>query len=192
MFYLVRHGETPWTLTGQHTGLTDLSLTENGRHQAKALKSVLDKLLFSEVWCSPLKRARETCQLAGFGERAEFMPELVEWNYGQYESLTSAQITKKQPGWNVFEYGAPGGESLAQIQARAEIVILRLQQAMGNVLIFSSAHILRSIASCYLSGTLAIGKHLLLSPASISILAREHQAPVIRLWNWSGSSRLPT
>lgn len=185
MFYLVRHGETAWSLTGQHTGLTDLSLTENGRHQAKALKLVLEKLSFSEVWCSPLKRARETCQLAGFAERAEFMPELTEWNYGLYEGLTSAEIEQKEPDWNIFNQGAPGGESPADIQTRITTLISRIHQATGNVLIFSSAHILRSIASCYVSQTLDFGKYLLLSPASISILDYEHQAPAIRLWNWT-------
>ncbi|MEI6806288.1 MAG: histidine phosphatase family protein [Myxococcaceae bacterium] len=187
MFYLVRHGETAWSLTGQHTGLTDLSLTENGRQQAKALKSSLEKLSFSEVWCSPLKRARETCQLAGFSERAEIMPELTEWNYGSYEGLTRAEIIKKEPSWNIFEHGAPSGESPADIQARAARVIARLHQAIGHVLIFSSAHILRSIASCYVSQTPDFGRYLLLNPASISILDYEHETPVIKLWNLTSS-----
>jgi probable phosphoglycerate mutase len=184
MFYLVRHGETAWSLTGQHTGFTDLSLTENGRDQAKALQLILEKLSFSEVWCSPLKRARETCQLAGFSEHAEIMPELTEWNYGSYEGLTRAEIIPKEPGWNIFENGAPSGESPADIQARATKVIARLHQATGPVLIFSSAHILRSIASCYVTQTPDFGKYLLLNPTSISILDYEHQIPVIKLWNW--------
>ncbi len=183
MFYLVRHGETAWSLTGQHTGLTDLSLTPNGREQAHLLKPVLEKLSFSEVWCSPLKRARETCQLAGFGDRAEIMPELVEWNYGRYEGLTSTEIKKKKPNWNIFDHGAPGGESPAQVQARAKVVVARMRQAQNNVLIFSSAHILRTLAACFLEQGPDFGKHLFLSTGSLSILGDENQAPVIRLWN---------
>jgi probable phosphoglycerate mutase len=183
MFYLVRHGETPWSVTGQHTGLTDLHLTDNGRQQAKSLKSKLQNHSFSEVWCSPLIRARETCQLAGFSERAEIIPELVEWNYGDYEGLTSAEIKKTRPDWNVFEYGVPGGESPAQVEARLQAVLTRMQQATGDILIFSSAHVLRVLTGCFLKQGPGFGKHLFLKTASISILGYEHQNPVITEWN---------
>ncbi|MEI6790295.1 MAG: histidine phosphatase family protein [Myxococcaceae bacterium] len=183
MFYLVRHGETAWSLTGQHTGLTDLHLTDNGRAQAKALKSVLKDLSFSEIWCSPLIRAAETCELTGFGERAETLRELTEWNYGQYEGITSAEIKKKQPDWNVFEHGAPGGESPKQVQARIQVILTRMNKATGNVLIFSSAHILRALTACFLGQKINFGKHLSLNTTSLSILGYEHQAPAIKMWN---------
>lgn len=183
MFYFVRHGETAWSLAGKHTGLTDLHLTDNGREQAKSLKPKLEKLSFSEVWCSPLIRARETCQLAGFGDRAEIMPELVEWNYGQYEGLTNIEIKKKEPDWSVFEHGAPEGESPAQVQARVQRVLTRMQAATGDILMFSSAHILRALTGCFLEQGPRFGKHLFLSTASVSILGYEHQNPVIRSWN---------
>lgn len=192
MFYLVRHGETAWSLAGKHTSSTDLHLTDNGLGQAKNLKLGLEKLSFSEVWCSPLIRARETCQLTGFGERTEIMPELTEWDYGQYEGLTNAEIKKNRPNWNVFEHGAPGGESPTQAQARIQVVLTRMQQATGNILMFSSAHILRTLTACYLGQGPGFGKHLFLGTASLSILGYEHQNPVIKLWNASTPNRFPT
>lgn len=187
MFYLIRHGETAWSLTGQHTGLTNIPLTENGRAQAKALEPLLQNISFSEVWCSPLSRARETCQLTGFEKQAELMPELTEWDYGQYEGITSAEIKKRQPDWNVFDHGAPGGESPLQVQARIQIIIKRMQQTSGPVLIFSSAHILRALSACFLGQKINFGKHLSLRTASLSILGYEHQVPAIKLWNWTHS-----
>lgn len=192
MIYLVRHGETPWSVTGQHTGLTDLHLTENGRTQALALKPLLQPLSFSEVWCSPLIRARETCQLAGFGARSEIMNELAEWDYGDYEGLTSAEIHEKKSNWNIFDHGAKGGESIAQVQARANRVTERARQAKGHVLLFSSGHILRMIALSWIGQPASLGKHFNLDTATISILAHEKEAPSIKVWNLSASNRFPT
>ncbi len=183
MLYLVRHGETPWTITKQHTGRTDLHLTEHGRVQALELKPVLAKLDIEQVWCSPLARARETCQLAGLGERAEIMPELAEWDYGDYEGLTRPEILAKRPAWQVFRDGCPGGESVEQVHARAQSVVARAKATQGDVLLFSSAHISRVIAACWLGHPAEFGKHLLMAPASVSCLADEHGIPAIRFWN---------
>ena len=185
MLYLVRHGETPWTLTKQHTGRTDLHLTNTGRIEASGLKPVLAGVEFAEVWCSPLIRARETCQLAGFGERAEIMPELAEWDYGQFEGLTRSEIFEKHPGWLVFKDGCPGGESVEQVYARAERVVSRAKAVQGDVLVFSSAHISRVIAACWLGHPAEFAKHLMLHTGSISCLADEHGMPAIRFWNFS-------
>ena len=184
--YLARHGETAWTLSGQHTGLTDLPLTANGERNARRLGERLKGLQFAGVFTSPLQRASRTCQLAGFGEAAEKDPALVEWNYGQYEGLRSAEILARRPDWDLFRDGCPGGESPAEVGERADGVVERLRTVTGDVLVFSSGHFLRVLAARWLGlGPSAAGRYFLLNTASLSALSYEHKLsqPVIRLWN---------
>ncbi len=183
--YLARHGETAWSLSGQHTGLTDLPLTDAGERNARLLGSRLKGLSFSLVLTSPLQRAKRTCELAGFGAVAQVEPDLVEWNYGQYEGLTSAQIHERNPDWQLFRDGCPGGESPQQIGTRADRVLERIRQNSGNVLIFSSGHFLRVLSARWLGLDPSGGRLLLLSTASLSALSYEHnlEEPVIKLWN---------
>lgn len=145
--YLARHGETVWSLTGQHTGLTDLPLTEQGERNARRLGERLAELVFEKVFSSPLQRARRTCELAGFGNAAEIDRHLVEWNYGDYEGLRTPDILKQRPDWQLFHDGCPGGESPKQIGARADAVVTRLRAIGCNVLAFSSGHFLRVLAA---------------------------------------------
>jgi probable phosphoglycerate mutase len=182
--YLARHGETAWSLSGQHTGRTDLPLTERGQRNAVRLGERLKGISFTQVFTSPLQRARRTCELAGFGSVATVDAELVEWNYGDYEGLRSSEIRQKRPDWQLFRDGCPNGESVAEIGARADRVLTRLRVLSGNVLVFSSGHILRVLAARWLGLDPSGGQLLLLSTASLSILEYEHQTdPVLRLWN---------
>jgi broad specificity phosphatase PhoE len=184
--FLARHGETAWSLTGQHTGLTDLPLTGRGERNARRLRERLEGLAFAKVFTSPLRRARHTCELAGFSGVAEVDTDLVEWNYGDYEGLTSAQILSQRPDWELFRDGCPGGESVAQVGMRADRVIARLRAVPGRVLVFSSGHFIRVLASRWIGSTAeAPGRHFLLSTASLSAVGYEHDLsrPVIRLWN---------
>src|SRR5438876_3437048 len=142
LVFLIRHGETEWSLSGQHTGLTDIPLTENGRKVAALLLPVLRKARFELVLTSPLRRARETCELAGLGDRAEVEPDLIEWNYGSYEGLTPQQIHSTRPGWMVFKDGSPGGESPEQVEARIDRVIGRVRKVEGHAALFSHGHLL--------------------------------------------------
>jgi probable phosphoglycerate mutase len=186
IIYLARHGETSWTITGQHTGLTDLPLTERGERNARRLGDRLKGLTFVKVFTSPLQRARRTCDLAGFGAVAEVDPDLVEWDYGEYEGRTSADILKARPDWQLFRDGCPGGESVAQVGARADRVVSRVRAVAGNVLVFSSGHFIRVLAARWLGADpSAPGKHFMLSTASLSAVGYEHDLsrPVIRLWN---------
>jgi probable phosphoglycerate mutase len=183
--YLARHGETAWSLSGQHTGLTDIPLTERGERNARRLGDRLRGLTFARVFVSPLQRARRTCELAGFGSGAIVDPDLVEWNYGDYEGKTTADIRKARPDWDLFRDGCPNGESVADVSARADRVIARARAVEGNVLVFSSGHILRVLGArwCGLSG--AVGRHLYLATATVSVLGYDHGVtePLIRLWN---------
>ena len=185
VIYLARHGETAWSLTGQHTGLTDLSLTERGEQNARALGKRLKGLSFTEVLTSPLQRARRTCELAGFGNTAELDRDLIEWNYGQYEGRRTAEIHAERPDWQLFRDGCPGGESPEQVGTRADCVIRRVRAIPGNVLIFSSGHFLRVLAGRWLGLEPAAGRFFLLSTASLSAVGYEHNLtqPVIRLWD---------
>jgi len=185
VIYLARHGETAWSLTGQHTGLTDLPLTERGQQNARALGGRLAGLDFAAVFTSPLQRALRTCELAGFGGVAHVDSNLVEWNYGEYEGRTSEQILAKRPDWQLFRDGCPGGESPDQVGARADCVLTRVRAARGNVLLFSSGHFLRVLAARWLKLEAAAGRYLVLSTASLSALGYEHNLsePVIQLWN---------
>src|SRR6266478_2803376 len=146
IIYLARHGETPWSLTGQHTGLTDLPLIERGESNARRLRERLSHLRFAKVFTSPLQRARRTCELAGFGSVAEIDRDLVEWNYGEYEGRRTVEIHAERPGWQLFRDGCPGGESPQQVAARADRVVNRVRAVSGDVLLFSSGHFLRMLA----------------------------------------------
>jgi probable phosphoglycerate mutase len=183
--YLARHGETAWTLSGQYTGLTDLPLTERGERNARRLDERLRGLSFTKVFASPLQRARRTCELAGFGAVAEIDPDLVEWNYGDYEGLRTVEIRVKRPDWHLFRDGCPNGESPEQIGARADRVVSRVRAFKGDVLIFSSGHFLRVLAARWLGLEPFTGKFFMLDTASISALSYEHDlsSPAIRFWN---------
>jgi broad specificity phosphatase PhoE len=185
MVYLARHGETAWSLTGQHTGLTDLPLTERGEENARRLGQRLQGMNFTQVRTSPLQRAFRTCQLAGFGGVAVVDPDLVEWNYGDYEGLRTAEIRKQRPDWQLFRDGCPGGESVEDIGARASRVVVRLRMNGDKVLLFSSGHFLRVFAARWLGLPPADGRLLTLDTAALSILGYEHNLtePVLRLWN---------
>ena len=193
--YLARHGETAWSLTGQHTGLTDLPLTERGERNARALGDRLDGLHFARVFTSPLQRARRTEELAGFGGVAEIDRDLVEWDYGKYEGLRTEEIHAERPGWQLFRDGCPRGESPGQVGARADRVLTRVRAIEGNVLLFSSGHFLRVLTARWLAIDPASGEHFLLSTASLSALGYEHNLsqPVICLWDDTQhvDSRLP-
>jgi broad specificity phosphatase PhoE len=188
MLYLARHGETAWSLSGRHTGLTDVPLTERGERDARGLSERLRGLAFAEVWTSPLLRARRTCELAGFGAIAEVDRDLVEWNYGDYEGRTRADIHSMCPDWRLFRDGCPGGESPEEVGARAGRVVKRARALGANGLLFSSGHFLRVLAACWLGERAAAGRHLLLRTASLSVLGYEHDLsePVIRLWDETG------
>ncbi len=183
--YLARHGETARSLTGQHTGLTDLPLTERGERNARHLGTRLQVLKFAKVFTSPLQRAARTCELAGFQAAAEVDPDLVEWNYGDYTGRRTVEILKSNPGWQLFRDGCPGGESPAQAGTRADRVIHRVRAVGGDVLVFSSGHFLRVLAARWLGLEPAAGKFFLLETASLSAVSYEHDVsqPVIRLWN---------
>ena len=185
MIYLARHGETAWSLTGQHTGLTDLPLTELGERNAHRLRGRLSGIVFESVLTSPLRRARRTCELAGFGSVAEIDPNLLEWNYGEYEGRRSVEIHAERPDWQLFRDGAPGGESPQQVAERADRVVDRMRAVSGNVLIFSSGHFLRMLAGSWIGIEPYEARSLMLNTGSLSVLGYEHnlEQPVIKLWN---------
>ena len=185
VIYLARHGETEWSLTGRHTGVTDLPLTQRGERNAQALGARLRGLTFELVYTSPLQRARRTCELAGFASRAQVDSDLVEWNYGEYEGRRTSEIRAERPDWQLFRDGCPGGESPGQVGERADRVVSRLRAAQGKALLFSSGHFLRVLAARWLGLEPADGKCFFLSTASLSALGYEHSLcqPVICLWN---------
>jgi broad specificity phosphatase PhoE len=185
VMYLARHGETAWSVTGQHTGVTDLPLTDRGERNAVRLGERLRGLVFTKVFTSPLRRAVRTCELAGFGAVAEVDRDLMEWNYGDYEGLRTVEIRAKRPDWHLFRDGCPNGESPEQVGARADCVASRVRAIKGNVLVFSSGHFLRVFAARWLGLEPAAGKFLMLDTASLSALSYEHDLsqPAIRFWN---------
>jgi broad specificity phosphatase PhoE len=186
VLYIARHGETAWSLSGKYTGLTDLPLTQRGEQNAGRLKERLRKFTFEQVFSSPLQRAMRTCELAGFGDVVEVDPDLVEWDYGQFEGRRSAEVHAEHPDWDLFRDGCPGGESPQQVAARADRVVKRVRGVEGNVLLFSSGHFIRVLAARWLGlRPSANSRYFMLSTASLSALGYEHERsrPVIRLWN---------
>ena len=181
--WLIRHGETEWSRSGQHTGRTDLPLTEAGREAARALAPVIARESFALVLTSPLRRARVTCELAGLGDRAHVDPDLVEWNYGEYEGLTAAEIHERAPGWLLFTDGAPGGERPEEVGRRVDRVIARIRAAPGDVAVFGHGHLLRVLAVRWLGWPVAAGRHFLLDTGTVNVLSAYRQAPALKRWN---------
>ena len=183
--YLVRHGQTEWSLSGRHTGRTDIPLTAAGEEAARKLAGRLPLIDFAAVWSSPSQRAQNTCALAGFGDRRVVKDDLAEWDYGAYEGITTKAILAERPGWQVFRDGCPNGEMAADVGARADRIIGELRAINGPVLIFSSAHFLRVFAARWVGLPSEGGAHLVLDTTSISVLGYEHDLtePVIRRWN---------
>ena len=183
--HAVRHGETAWTESGQHTGLSDIPLTPRGERQALRFGEHLRGRTYAHVFTSPLQRARRTCELAGFGATAQIDPDLVEWNYGKYDGLTRADILKQRPDWKIFRDGCPEGESVAQVGSRADRVIARLRAMDGDALLFSSGHFMRILTARWLGLDASHGSLFLLNTSTLSILGYDHDKtePVIRLWN---------
>jgi len=181
--YVIRHGETAWSLSGQHTSVTDLPLTDNGRAVARRLQPILAKVSFSLILTSPLRRARETCELVGLDSGAIVEPDLMEWNYGEYEGLTAKQIREKRPGWLIFRDGSPGGETPEQVGARADRVIARVRAASGDVALFAHGHIFRVLVSRWIGLPVAAGQHFLLDTATLNILGYYRDSPAVKVWN---------
>jgi probable phosphoglycerate mutase len=181
--WLIRHGETEWSRSGAHTGRTDLPLTEAGREEAAAIARRLAGKRFALVLTSPLQRALETCRLAGYGDEAQIEPNLLEWDYGDYEGRTTADIRKEVPGWNLWITGFPRGETIGQVAARARAVIDRALLADGDVALFAHGHILRILTACWLALPPACARLFGLSTASMSTLGYERETRVITRWN---------
>ncbi|MDQ1666246.1 MAG: hypothetical protein QOH75_2277 [Actinomycetota bacterium] len=187
--WLVRHGETEWSASGRHTSRTDVPLTERGRAAAVALKERLAGIPFARVLTSPLARARDTCALAGFGDRAEVVDDLREWDYGTDEGLTTATIREERPGWSIWTEGPRGGESATEVGARADRVIALARSSEGPVIAFSHGHLSRVLGARWIELPVAEGAHLRLDTAAISMLGWERETPALQLWNDTG--RLP-
>ncbi len=181
--FAIRHGETAWSLSGQHTGTTDIPLTDNGRRLAQRIRPALAEETFALVLVSPMQRACETCELAGLGSRAVVEPDLVEWNYGEYEGLTRWQVNEMAPGWLIFRDGCPGGESPEQVGARVDRVIARARAIEGNAALFAHGHVLRALAARWLGLPAGAGQHFMLGTGTLSVLGYYHEIPAIRIWN---------
>lgn len=182
--YLARHGETPWSISGRHTGRTDVPLTPKGEGDAVKIGTRLTGIAFARVFSSPLSRAKRTAELAGFTPELE--PDLLEWNYGDYEGLKTAEIRARRPDWDLFRDGCPGGESVPDVSERIDRLVARLKSLSGNVLLFAHGHILRVVAARWVDQPVPFGRSLLLSTATVSILGFDHLAmdePAIKLWN---------
>jgi probable phosphoglycerate mutase len=184
--FVIRHGETEWSLSGQHTGVTEVPLTAHGEDEARALAPTFREIAFTRVLTSPRQRARRTCELAGLGAAAEVEPNLAEWGYGEYEGLTPAEIDRRHPGWVVFHDGCPGGETPEQVSDRADRLLQRLRASKGNIALFTHGHFARALAVRWIGLSIATGGRFALRTASIGILGYDpaHPAePVIALWN---------
>jgi broad specificity phosphatase PhoE len=181
--WLVRHGETEWSRDGRHTGRSDIPLTERGRANARRLAPLLTAQTFDRVWCSPLRRARTTAEMAGFADRATPLDDLCEWDYGEYEGSTTAEIRLEQSDFSTWTAHYAHGESLAQVAERARRVMMQASVAGGHTLLFAHAHLLRILAACWLGLEPVGGRLLALDPASVSVLGYEHETRVIQVWN---------
>jgi probable phosphoglycerate mutase len=181
--FAIRHGETAWSLSGQHTGTTDIPLTDNGRRLAERLRLALVGEVFARVLTSPLQRARETCALAGLGDRSVIDSDLVEWNYGKYEGLTPRQIHEMAPGWLIFRDGCPGGETPDQVGARVDRVIARVRAVEGNVALFAHGHVLRVLVARWIGMPAGAGRHFLLDTGTMSLLGYYRDIPAVKVWN---------
>jgi broad specificity phosphatase PhoE len=181
--FAIRHGETEWSLSGQHTGVTDIPLTDNGRRLAEELRPVLAKEAFALVLVSPLQRARETCALAGLGDNAAIEEDLMEWNYGEYEGLTRRQIKSAVPDWMLFRDGCPGGETPEQVGRRADRVIARIRTLNDDVALFAHGHVLRVLAARWIGLPPEGGQHFLLDTGTLCVLGYYRSEPAIRIWN---------
>jgi broad specificity phosphatase PhoE len=183
--FAIRHAETAWSLSGQHTGTTDIPLTDNGRRLARQMRSVLVRTPFALVLCSPMWRARETCELAGLGDQAVIDSDLLEWNYGAYEGLTSRQIHEFAPDWLIFRAGCPGGETPEQVSTRVDRVIARSRAVAGDIVLFAHGHALRVLVARWIGLPAGGGQHFLLGPCSLSVLGYYRGIPAVRIWNGS-------
>jgi probable phosphoglycerate mutase len=184
---LARHGDTAWTDSHRHTGRTDIPLSADGEEHARRLSQVLPPVDYSHVFTSPLQRAKRTCELAGYGDVAEIDPDLLEWDYGRYEGKLTTDVVKERPGWELFRDGCPGGESPNDVAARADRFIRKVQDLGGEVLAFSSGHIIRMIAARWLGLSPELGRCFFCRPGSVGELGFEHdnrEQPIIRLWNY--------
>jgi broad specificity phosphatase PhoE len=181
--YLIRHGETEWSVNGRHTGLTDLPLTANGRRIASTLRHALAREHFALVLTSPLQRARETCELAGFAGRAQVNRDLMEWNYGSYEGLTTTEIRALVPGWLLFRDGCPGGEKPDQVGARVDRLISHVRDVAGNVALFAHGHLFRVFAARWIGLPVSAGSNFLLDTATLNILGYYREIPAVHRWN---------
>jgi broad specificity phosphatase PhoE len=181
--FAIRHGETAWSLTRQHTGTTDIPLTDNGRRLAERMRPVLARNAFELVLCSPMQRARETCQLAGLGDKAVIDSDLVEWDYGDYEGLTPKQIRKGAPDWMIFRDGCPGGEAPEQVGARVDRVIARSRAVDGDIALFAHGHVLRVLAARWIGLPASGGQHFLLNTGTLCVLGCYREIPAVRIWN---------
>jgi broad specificity phosphatase PhoE len=181
--FLIRHGETQWSLSGQHTGVTDIPLTENGRRAAKQLEPLLSGRDFSLVLASPLQRARQTCELAGLGDRVKVDPDLMEWNYGEYEGLTPEQIHRRAPGWMIFADGCPAGESPDEVGARVDRLIGKVRAVAGRVALFGHGHVFRVFAARWIGLAPTGGGHFLLDTSTLNVLGDYRGIPAVKIWN---------
>jgi len=181
--YAIRHGETAWSLSEQHTGITDIPLTDNGRRLAKRLRLILARKAFALVLCSPMQRARETCELAGFGDKAVIDRDLAEWNYGTYEGLTPNQIHELAPNWLLFRDGCPGGEAPEQVGARVDRIIARSRDVDSDIALFAHGHVLRVLAARWIGLPASGGQHFLLDTGSLCVLGYYRRIAAVRIWN---------
>ena len=181
--FAIRHGETAWSRSGQHTGTTDIPLTDNGRLLAKRMRPVLAAEAFALVLCSPMQRARETCELAGLGDKAVIDPDLVEWNYGEYEGLTPKQIEEMAPGWLIFRDGCPGGEAPEHVGARVDRVIARSRAVDGDTVLFAHGHVLRVFVARWIGLPPGGGQHFLLNTGTLCVLSYYRKIPAVGIWN---------
>lgn len=185
---IVRHGETEWSRSGRHTGRSDIALDAVGRERARTLRTLLARWQFAAVYTSPLLRARETCELAGFGNRAGILPDLVEWDYGAYEGRTTPEIREQRPGWVLWRDGVPGGETLDEVSARADRVVALVDEVEGDVLLVSHGHVLRVLTARWLQLPAVAGQRFFLATGAPSELGYEHDWSVMRTWNIDGAS----